>query len=214
MAYKHYSDELAYQRKWQAANRKKCRAYCRKWRNANLENERQRAREWINTHPEYVKQYRKDHMQQARDSVNISAARPEAKLRRETKRLWDMYRITPEEQQQIRQFQENHALYQLVLGKNEGTDHSHKTGLIRGLMDWRINMAYGLLEKTRPNDLPALLRALALYHEQPPATLALGAPRFGLIGMAKYKKKMIYGSIDGPLPFEAQGRAARRKKKR
>ena len=61
MAYKHHSDELAYQRKWQAANRKKCRAYCRKWRNANLENERQRAREWINTHPEYVKQYRNGH---------------------------------------------------------------------------------------------------------------------------------------------------------
>jgi hypothetical protein len=50
-----------------------------------------------------------------------------------------------------------------------------------------------LLEKVRPLSLPTLLRALAEYHENPPATQALGKKTFGLIGHAKYKKKMVYG---------------------
>ena len=107
------------------------------------------------------------------------------------KRLWDLYRITPEERAKIRDFQSNHKIYKLLLGKNEGTDHNHKSGLIRGILDWRINRAYGLLEKVCP-DLPAMLRALATYHENPPAVLAIGV-KYGLVGQAKYKKKMVYG---------------------
>jgi hypothetical protein len=34
---------------------------------------------------------------------------------------------------------------------------------------------------------------LADYAENPPAIAALGAPRYGLIGKAQRKKKMIYG---------------------
>ena len=136
-----------------------------------------------------------------RDAVNRFAAKITSKTKRNVKRLWDWYRLTPEEQEQIRQFQKNHEIYKLVLGKNEGTDHDHKTGLIRGMMDWRLNMAYGLLEaaaKSNAVELPKLLRALATYAEQPPAELALGQKRYGLIGLAKYKKKMVYGPLESP----------------
>lgn len=108
-------------------------------------------------------------------------------------RLWALYRLTPEELDKIESFQKNHPIYKLLLGKWEGTDHHHASGLIRGRLEFRINRAYGMLEKACPNNLPAVLRALALYHEHPPAELALGEKRYGLIGQAKYKKKMVYG---------------------
>jgi hypothetical protein len=140
-----------------------------------------------------------ENRQTKRDSVNKWAAKPLNKSTRNVKRIWDIYRLTPEEREKIREFQVNHPIYSLLLGTNEGTDHNHKTGLIRGVMDWRVNMAYGLLEKVRPGCLPSLLRALADYHENPPATQALGKETYGLIGHAKYKKKMIYGSPTGAI---------------
>jgi hypothetical protein len=83
----------------------------------------------------------------------------------------------------------------VLLGKKLGTDHCHKDGLVRGLLEWRINRAYGLLERVCPENLPAVLRALAVYHEQPPAELALGEKRYGLIGKARVKKIMKYGPL-------------------
>jgi hypothetical protein len=114
----------------------------------------------------------------------------DSKLAKARKRhLWVCYRITPEELERIEEFQRNDKVYRLLLGRKEGTDHCHKTGLIRGRLDWRINRAYGLLEKTCPTNLAEVLRALALYHEHPPAELALGEKKYGLIGEARYKKK-------------------------
>jgi hypothetical protein len=104
-----------------------------------------------------------------------------------------LFRITPEEDAQIRKFQSKHPVYKLLLGNHEGIDHNHLSGLIRGHLEWRINRAYGLLEKVCPDKLAELLRALAYYHEHPPAELALGEKKYGLIGQAKYKKKMVYG---------------------
>ena len=78
-----------------------------------------------------------------------------------------------------------------------GTDHDHATGLIRGRLDWRINRAYGLLDKIKGIDIPKVLRALALYHEEPPAVTAIG-PHYGLIGKAQYKKVMVYGPPEVP----------------
>jgi hypothetical protein len=105
-----------------------------------------------------------------------------------------LFRITPEELDKIIEFQKKHPIYRVLLGKLEGTDHCHTTGLVRGRLEWRINRAYGLLEKAFPNNLPEVLRALAYYHENPPAIKALGEKRYGLIGQAKYKKKMVYGT--------------------
>src|SRR6185437_2411504 len=107
--------------------------------------------------------------------------------------LWLFYRITPEEHSLIKKYQQDHSIYRLLLGKKLGTDHCHSSGKIRGVLDWRINRAYGLLEKVAPDNLPDVLRALATYHEHPPAELALGEKKFGLIGLAKRKRKMIYG---------------------
>jgi hypothetical protein len=95
--------------------------------------------------------------------------------------------------QKIDEFQKKHPTYKLLLGKLLGTDHDHKTGLIRGRLDWRLNRVYGLLERAFPDNLSEVLIALALYHEEPPAVIALEEERYGLIGEARYKKKMVYG---------------------
>jgi hypothetical protein len=127
------------------------------------------------------------------------------------RRLWVLYRLTPAEQKAIEDFQARHPAFKLLLGGHMGTDHSHETGLIRGRLDWRINKAYGLLEKVAPNNLSAVLRALADYHDTPPAVKALGAPRYGLMGLAKYKAKMIYGPPPG---HEDPGTVRKKRKKK
>lgn len=114
------------------------------------------------------------------------------------KRLQKLYRITLAEQRAIDDYQRRHPLLCCLLGRTMGTDHDHITGLIRGRLEWRINKAYGLLEKAVGSKmLSRVLTALAVYHDNPPATLVLGAPRYGLIGRAQYKKKMVYGPPSG-----------------
>jgi hypothetical protein len=56
-------------------------------------------------------------------------------------------------------------------------DHCHTTGLTRGAA---CNMCNRALAAFRDN--PELLKAAAEYLENPPATKALGAPRYGLRG--------------------------------
>jgi hypothetical protein len=110
------------------------------------------------------------------------------------RRLHVLYRITGKEQKAIEDYQAAHPTLKYLLGRHMGTDHDHASGLIRGRLDWRINKAYGLIEDI-PN-LPAVLRALADYHESPPAVAVLGR-RYGLMGLAKYKKEMLYGPPPG-----------------
>ena len=114
---------------------------------------------------------------------------------RRAKRLWDFYRITPEEHAAILAFEKGHSEFQhLVTGAQTNVDHRHDDGLIRGLLDWRINKGAGVLEKCAPlHMLPTVLRALAAFIENPPAVTVIGE-RFGVIGKAQYKKKMVYGS--------------------
>lgn len=128
------------------------------------------------------------------------------------KRLWDFYRLTPGEPEKIRQFQLAHPIYMLLLGTTEGTDHDHKTGLIRGKLDWRLNRAYGMIESICRNQTADILRALAEYHEHPPAELALGKKVYGLLGQAKYKKKMVYGSPTGAI-YAPKEKATKPRKK-
>jgi hypothetical protein len=124
--------------------------------------------------------------------------------------LWVKYRLTPEGQTKIEDFQKQHPIFRILLGKRLGTDHNHKTGLVRGRLEWRLNRAYGLIEKVCPENTAAVLRALAEFHENPPATTALGVKTFGLIGVAQYKKKMIYGSENGPIKPEKKARKCKR----
>ena len=86
--------------------------------------------------------------------------------------LWVKYRLTPEDVTKIDEFQKTHSVFSILLGNRLSTDHDHKTGLIRGRLDWRINRAYGLIEKVNPDNTSKILRALANFHENPPATLA------------------------------------------
>ena len=106
----------------------------------------------------------------------------------QARRLMQLYRLTPEEHFKILRYQGNVCAISKKPSTNYGTDHDHKTGLIRGRIDWRLNRGLAYF-----NDDPALLRAAADYLENPPATAALGAPRYGVIGKAKHKKKMVYG---------------------
>ena len=104
-----------------------------------------------------------------------------------------LFRLTPKEHNKIHLYQLLDPNYHHLLGKRLSMDHRHSDGLLRGLLEWRTNRAYGLLEKVWGDKLSTVLRALALYHDYPPATLALGEKRYGLIGQAKKKRRMIYG---------------------
>jgi hypothetical protein len=134
----------------------------------------------------------------------------------EAARLMLYYRLTPEQQLMIEAYQREHGLAMLMGHStlSTGTDHDHKTGMIRGRMDFRLNKALGLVEAftskltlddwnslgaaTLDEATSAVLSMMAHYMTIIPAMQAVG-PVYGLIGKAKRKRKMIYGSPDGPL---------------
>lgn len=135
----------------------------------------------------------------------------------ERARLWLYFRLTPEQVLAIEEYQREHGLSMLMGHSTEstGTDHEHKTGLIRGRLDFRLNKALGLVEAftsklslddftqlgavTQDQATAAVFELLARYMTLLPAVQAVG-PVYGLINKAKRKKHMIYGSPDGPLP--------------
>lgn len=120
------------------------------------------------------------------------------------------YNITPEDFEKIRRYQSEHPVLRTLLNKPSSTkaesvEHRHKDGLIRGVMHGLTNKAYGSLEAIHGSDTPQVLRAMAEFHENPPAVAALGEAVYGLMGKAKHKKEMKYGP-DGrktPLPRQS-----------
>ena len=135
----------------------------------------------------------------------------------ERARLMLYYRLTPEQVIAIEAWQRSQGLAMLMGHStlSTGTDHCHVSGLIRGRLDFRLNKALGLVEaftnKLTAADLEYLgasnaneatanvLGLLSSYMTLIPAVQAIG-PVYGLIGKAKRKRKMIYGSPNGPLP--------------
>jgi len=114
-------------------------------------------------------------------------------------RLMLLYKITPEEQDAVEQFQRKDSVLRILLTKGNPkeparlyTDHSHTSGLFRGRLAYLINKGLGVIEGTYKERTPAILRALADYLDNPPAVRVIGE-RWGLLGRAKKKKKMIYG---------------------
>lgn len=114
-------------------------------------------------------------------------------------RLMQLYRITPEEQDAVEQYQRTDPVLSILLTKSDPkeqanlyTDHSHITGLFRGRLAYLINKGLGVIEGTYKERTPAVLRALAEYLDYPPS-LRKGIERYGLLGRAKVKRKMIYG---------------------
>ena len=110
--------------------------------------------------------------------------------------LWSLYRLTPEEWETIFSYQGKVCAITGKPAKTHrlSTDHNHRTGEIRGLLSISANKALAYF-----NDDPALLRKAADYLENPPVFKALGKRVFGVIGQAKHKKKMVYGSELGPI---------------
>ena len=125
-------------------------------------------------------------------------------------RLWLLYRITPEQQVAVEEYMRTHGMT-CLLGtslKGTGTDHDHNTGLYRGRLAFLINKAMGFVDnhaKTTGMTPAQILRAMAAYAEIPPAVSAIGY-HYGLIGKAQRKKKMVYGSANGPLPILKKGK--------
>jgi Recombination endonuclease VII len=114
-------------------------------------------------------------------------------------RLMLLYHITPEEQDLVENFQREDPTLRVLLTKgnpnepaNLFTDHSHVTGLFRGRLAYLINKGLGVIEGTYKERTSAVLRALAEYLDYPPS-LRKGIERYGLLGRAKKKRKMIYG---------------------
>jgi len=111
-------------------------------------------------------------------------------------RLWMLYRLTPEEYDKILKYQSGVCA---CCGKPPkrirlAVDHCHTSGRIRGLLCWPCNHALGILR-----DSPETAVRLGNYLSNPTAPLALQRETYGLIGKAKRKKKMVYGSPEGPI---------------
>lgn len=124
------------------------------------------------------------------------------------RRLWTLYRITPQERDAIETFQRTSPQFSILLEKGnskEGriyTDHSHTSGMVRGCLAYLINKGLGTIEGTYKEKTPDILRALADYLTYPPAQHVIGK-RYGMIGQAKInKKKKVYGSENGPIKEE------------
>lgn len=108
---------------------------------------------------------------------------------RRTARLWELYRITDADYESILSHQAGVcAITGKIPNAHLNIDHCHKTGLIRGLLSAWANKGLSFF-----NDDPACLEAAARYLRNPPAVSAIGK-RYGLLGRAQRKKKMIYGS--------------------
>lgn len=122
-------------------------------------------------------------------------------------RLWKFYRVTPEENAAVDHYMRNNSAYSILLERGNPndkkpalvfTDHSHETGLVRGRLAYLINKALGILESSYKERTADVLDSLSKYLREPPALYAIGS-HYGLIGRAKQKKHMIYGSPNGPI---------------
>jgi hypothetical protein len=135
-------------------------------------------------------------------------------------RLWKFYRVTPEEQAAVEAFQKKDKDLSVLLERGNTndtspallfTDHNHSTGLIRGRLAYLINKALGVFESSYKERTSIILRALADYLDNPPMTQVLGVARYGIIGRAKQKKEMIYGSADGPITAPKKPKGPKKK---
>lgn len=114
------------------------------------------------------------------------------------RRLSVFFQLTPDDFEQIKQYQASDSRFRLLLNKpnytkREAVEHRHRDGLIRGVMNAMLNRTYGIIERLYPENTAEVLRALADFHENPPATAALGEEVYGVIGKAQHKRKLLYG---------------------
>lgn len=89
-------------------------------------------------------------------------------------RINNIYNLTIEDVEQLKAFQNDEcAICKRPLSKFANIDHSHKTGLIRGLLCMTCNKGLGYLK-----DNMELLLATLDYLKTPPAVLAFGGEKY------------------------------------
>jgi hypothetical protein len=123
-------------------------------------------------------------------------------------RLKRFFCITLEEYKAVEEY-EKQTMPVLLGTTRRALDHNHTTGQLRGVLDFRINRALGMIETSFKERTPDILRALAAYLDLHPVDLVLGV-RYGIIGKAKKKKVMIYGSPQGPIKATKRKRKCKR----
>lgn len=123
-----------------------------------------------------------------------------AKLKARAKRLWDNYKLTVAQWEQISEYQHGVCYIcgrvERVSGRSLATDHSHLDGLIRGLLCSQCNPWIGKIEnafvrlglKNAGLDFVTCVARVAEYINNPPATRALGAATYGYAGRTGTKK--------------------------
>lgn len=116
-----------------------------------------------------------------------------------------LYRITQQEYERILEYQ--HGLC-FICGhppkkKRLAVDHNHKTGLIRGLLCAGCNVALGKFR-----DDPDRIRKAMAYVDAPPATIVLGAPRYGIVGRINNSAKTMKRLQRRHLKLEAKKAAS------
>lgn len=100
------------------------------------------------------------------------------------KRLKNFFNITPEEYELILKHQGGVCFICKLPPKSKrlAIDHNHKTGLIRGLLCFVCNKSMGPFR-----DDVEKFKNIVEYLQNPPASVALGKPRFGLKGKTSNK---------------------------
>jgi hypothetical protein len=107
------------------------------------------------------------------------------------KRLWDGFRLTPEEWQIIDTHQGSVCAFcqkRQRSGIRLATDHDHKTGLVRGLLCSQCNRLLGRLERQYGVGIIDALVRISAYIMHPPAVSALGKQVFGFPGRIGTKR--------------------------
>lgn len=133
-------------------------------------------------------------------AVRYSYCRPCAQVTAREGTLRRQFRITPGEYDQLLAHQDGACAICLQPPKSRrlAVDHDHKTGLIRGLLCAFCNRAVGLFR----DDMDRFTRVVT-FMTAPPATAALGEPRYGLRGRvtnkAKTKRKMNPDLFERPV---------------
>jgi hypothetical protein len=106
-------------------------------------------------------------------------------LKARAKHLLDNFKLTPEMWQAVHDYQNGVCFICGRVnksGKRLSTDHSHKTGLFRGLLCQQCNRVLGKIEDPRWAWTFIQLARASIYLQHPPAVAALGFEHFGYRG--------------------------------